>query len=272
MRKLEEEAQKGDKVQRENERYDFYNKIKSVLYNYLQGSRNNSKISVNECNRYSNVHLASEKVRRTISAKLAVPIGVGRYARKCPDSSVPPGTNVSSDIDGNGRWFKGAISASDVAMWNLKFFIPPLLLLSPSSLPPFFDLISPATFLALYYIDNFHPVRMIISSSRINRLLKYSKPLASRNTPPAPRLRTNFWYQRDPRTICIFLRHDSPAAQAGSNLCILLVNVIRFLRAAPRSAKAADKFFTNWLEASWPTSRPVHCFCPLDLRGRWYPT
>lgn len=155
-------------------------------------------------------------------------------------------------------------------MWNFKFFIPcyflnsslppppPALSSSPSLIAP---VSSPATFLALYYIDNFHPVRTIISSSRINCLLKYSKPLASHNA----RLRTNFWYQRDPWTICIFLRHDPPAAQASSNLCILLVNVIRFLRAVPRSAKAADKFFTNRLEASWPTSRQL---CPLFLPSR----
>ena len=174
------------------------------------------------------------------------------------------GQNVSFDSDGNGQWFKEAISASDIAMWNLKFFIPCYFLSRPlfslfSFLSFLFFLLSPSRshlpLLFSLYITSITsiPVRTIISFSRINCLLKYSKPLGSRN----PRHRTNFWYQRDPRTICIFLRHDPPAAQAGSNLCILLVNVIRFLRAAPRSAKAADKFFTNRVEASWPTSRPA---------------
>lgn len=51
-----------------------------------------------------------------------------------------------------------------------------------------------ATFLALYYTDNFHPfslpvspARTIISSSRINCLLKYSNPLPQHAVvPPCP--------------------------------------------------------------------------------------
>lgn len=35
---------------------------------------------------------------------------------KVPGLVASPGTNVSFDSDGYGRWFKGAISASDVAM------------------------------------------------------------------------------------------------------------------------------------------------------------
>lgn len=35
---------------------------------------------------------------------------------KVPRLVVSHGTNVSFDSDGNGRWFKRAISASDVAM------------------------------------------------------------------------------------------------------------------------------------------------------------
>lgn len=116
-----------------------------------------------------------------------------------------------------------------------------------------------ATFLALYYTDNFHPfslpvspARTIISSSRINCLLKYSNPLPQHAVVPltpqffsptltlTPTLSSG--YQRDPETICIFLHSDSPfcsacsLARASGNLCILLANVIRFLRAVPRAA------------------------------------
>lgn len=160
-----------------------------------------------------------------------VSIEVGRYARKCSGSwSLPRQTLVSTlrgIAGGLRRQFLQATLRCEIL--NFLYFVIssliPFLALSFSSSPSPRSHLSPATFLALYYIDNFHPVRTIISSSRINCLLKYSKPLALRN----PRLRTNFWYQRDPRTICIFPRHDPPVVQAGSNLCVLLVNVISFL-------------------------------------------
>lgn len=91
--------------------------------------------------------------------------------------------------------------------------------------PPLFSLyITPITFTRFSLPVS--PARTIISSSRINCLLKYSNPLPQHAVVPlTPRVFSptltltptrSSGYQRDPGTICIFLHSDSPLCSACS--------------------------------------------------------
>lgn len=176
---------------------------------YIKDLCNDSKISVqiarniNECNRYIATFVQLPRKRdEQFQPSWRFPIGVGRYARKCRGSWPLPGRQtLVSTVTGTAGGLRGQFLQATSRCEILNFlylvtsslpprpFIPFLTHSLSFSLSPI-PISSPTTFLALYYIDNFHPRQddnIFLTDKpppKIFQAARFAQPPPPPSTPP----------------------------------------------------------------------------------------